>query len=451
MGYVSVIDTYGTTVYGSPQKERLSTIVIKTILQGTLIYFVCAGVLLNATFLFACIPDLDSGSKTVKATAVLFIRLTFINGILDLVSCSTKKYFSIQNHGHIVMVSSFLMTFTHLAMSFMCVTHLKLKVYGIAIATISGRIADVLIQVVYFFYKRRELVWEKVDRIIFYNWKDMVKLGLYGSVNVTAELLIYEGASIAAQCMGTHVTTAWVISFQLCSMSFAFSFGIVSTATILIGAALGNKNPAGVRTWSAVGMINTLVNSSSNALIYFLFIGKIGKLFTDEVVVLDMLQKWFWILSIQTIFDHTASYISRGVLVAMAKQKTITIMIVSIGYAMVIPLLIVLTTQTNLGILSIYIPVLVYSFVFLIVAVISLTRVSVDFEVSKAQIRLEEKHAVVNSSDNSSEYNESLPLITNKRVPLYQDNNFRHFLIALSFCFLSFLFLSFVSFYFGRD
>ena len=321
MGYVSVIDTYGTTVYGSTQKQGLSTIVIKTILQGILLYFIAAGIFLNMSFLFEYMPDIDSGTRTVKVTAVLFMRLTFINGILDLVFCSTKKYFSIQNHGSIVIVSSLLLAVAHLTVSYLCVNHLNLKVYGIAIATISGKLVDILIQVVCFFYKRHELAWEKVSRAIFYkyNWKAMVKLGLYSSLNLAAELMIYESASIVAQFMGTHITAAWIISFQLCCMSFAISFGIVSSAAILtltglkhftriskimarqtrnvslwaFGAYLGNKDPAKVRTWSVVGITNSLVNSCSNALIYFIFIKKIGALFTDNAEVLDMLRNFF--------------------------------------------------------------------------------------------------------------------------------------------------------------
>ena len=72
----------------------------------------------------------------------------------------------------------------------------------------------------------------------------------------------------------------------------------------------------------------------------------------------------------------------------MGKQKQISIVIVSIGYPIVKLLLILLATRTDLNILAIYIPVLVYSFIFLIAAVFSHFRVNVLYEVIKAQINL---------------------------------------------------------------
>ena len=455
MGYASTMDTYGTAVYGSNKKNELSTILIKCILQGGIVYLYCQGIVMNSVYVFNLVPQSSQSGIEVAASATLFIRLTFINGFLDLVLAAGKKYYCIQKRGNIVLVSSVILAVVHLLLCILFVAVLDYGIYGLALALTLSKVSDIAILMGYFLYRQESLSWSPIDRTVFHKWYDMVKLGLYGSFNVTAELLIYEAAAIASQFMGTQVTATWVITFQLSSLTFALSFGIVSAETIFVGKHLGMENTSEIKKWIGVGMVNSLLNSVSNALILYVFIGYFGRIFTDDKVVIATLSKWFWIISLKTVFDHTASYLTRGVLVAMGKQRNISIIIFAIGYGVIVPLIILLSCVTSLGAVGLFISIALYAVLFLISSIIYMSQIDLSVEIGRSSQRLNMNLGVNKATDggyeyvekNDSSYDEMDSMLNHHSISIWKDTSFksfiRHLVQGMVVCFL----LTTLSFY----
>ena len=301
-----------------------------------------------------------------------------------------KKYFMIQKHGFIVNVSSAVLLAMHIVTCVVLLQKLQLGVYGLAIASVSSRALDIVIQLTYFVVRRRSLEWVMPDTSVFLQWNEMIKLGLLGALNMAAELLIYEIISIVVQFKSLVELASWVVIFNVLSIAFAFSFGMISSTAILVGISLGEKDEVKTKKWIKVGIINTLVQATVLAFITVNYITEIASLFTDNSAVLTTLANSFWIAGLQAIAEQLNQVIGRGIMGTMGRQKTLTIIILVIGYTVAIPSVFGFAFGTSLGIKGILYAILIYAALYLMASIILLFRTDISYEISKATIRISE-------------------------------------------------------------
>ena len=353
-GYSSIMDTYGPQVYGTKDKNLLGTVLAKALLQGVLIWLLVVGPYLNLVYLMRVVsPHEETLSEgeydLVLMNAELYLRITCMIGLLDFTYDVISKYLSIQGQVTVVYCLAVVMVGVHILYNYLIVIVGGYGIEGLAVACILTRVTSLLCTFLYVVYKRKILAWTSLTPLVFKDWSEMMKLGVSGSINMFAELGMFEISAFFSQFAGITSLNSIIITFQICSLAFAVSMGIAYSASVLIGKSLAVENKADAQKIVHLSMFNVILVGLIMMVLAYGLRFELPKIFSNDESVRELTASILWIGALTYPIDGLQTVLSRGVLVGFGKQRFIAIVLVVLSYGIATPFIIASVFLTKLG------------------------------------------------------------------------------------------------------
>ena len=328
-GYVTVFDTYGPQVYGSPHRDQLGTVLVKCLLQGGLVSLIMLGPFLNVVYVIDLLPEsVEESAKNSynsRDIAVQYVRIVAVIDFLEYALTLILKYFAVQGKSHFTYVVSLTMIGSFILANYTLVTELKLGVVGLGLAAIIGRVVPLTVSVILCIIKIRgnEFIWTGLSSQVLIGWKPMILLGISGSFNFLAELALLELSSFLSQFDGTITFTVVIIVMQISNVAYSLVEAIASAGATLIGTALGEGSVKTVKIHMVLKMANTLLESFSLVALCFPLRSCLVGMFNQGQDVVELFNDTFWLVCVSTVTYHINYGLLQGILVAFGKQSFI--------------------------------------------------------------------------------------------------------------------------------
>lgn len=222
----------------------------------------------------------------------------------------------------ITMIAS-IAALLHLPINYFLATYLKLGVKGIALATGMNSINITLGLLVYIVFSNKPLKpWQGVNIFdsIFHGWKPLLSLAIPSCLSVCLEWWWYEIMLFLCGLLSnpqTSVSTMGIL-IQTLGFLYIFPYSLSASLTTRIGHSLGSGQASRAQGTAIIGILVAFLLGVSA------FIGSIlvrknwGKLFTNEVQIIDMIRKVLPILGLCEI-SNWAQTVSCGILAGTAR------------------------------------------------------------------------------------------------------------------------------------
>ncbi|KAL2337605.1 hypothetical protein Fmac_012051 [Flemingia macrophylla] len=212
----------------------------------------------------------------------------------------------------------------HLPINYFLATYLNLGVKGIALATGLNSINMTLGLLLYVFFSKKPLKpWQGATTTIlsaFHGWKPLLSLALPSCLSVCLEWWWYEIMLFLCGLLSNpQVTVATMgILIQTLGFLYVFPFSLSIALTTRIGHSLGAGQASKAQSTAIIGFITALTLGVS-AFILLLFVRKSwGKLFTDEMQIVDMVTTILPILGLCEVSNWPQT-VSCGILSGTAR------------------------------------------------------------------------------------------------------------------------------------
>ncbi|KAL5266569.1 hypothetical protein ACHWQZ_G003820 [Mnemiopsis leidyi] len=195
-GYAHLFETYGPQVHGHLQSGELTSVLIKSLLQGVMVHLVTLVPYLNLVYIIDMLPQSglyptlgtdeivpEAQLSDFRDIAVKYLRFTVLFGLLEYAVFMTSTYFAIQGRTSTVHAVSLVMAVAHFLANYMFVSVLDLGVEGLGIAGFIGRLFGLATSLFIFFLnvKSGQFRWNGFSKKLLLGWKPMMKLGLCGA------------------------------------------------------------------------------------------------------------------------------------------------------------------------------------------------------------------------------------------------------------------------------
>ncbi|XP_027192038.1 protein DETOXIFICATION 53 [Cicer arietinum] len=210
----------------------------------------------------------------------------------------------------------------HLPINYLLATYLKLGVKGIALATGFNSINITSIMLVYIVCSKKPLKpWKGVNMIsIFQGWKPLLSLAIPSCLSVCLEWWWYEIMLFLCGLLSNpqnSVSTMGIL-IQTLGFLYVFPFSLSAALTTRIGHSLGAGQPSRAQGTAIIGFVIAFILGVSAFIGLILVRKNWGKLFTDEIQIIDMIRNVLPILGLCEISNWSQT-VSCGILAGTAR------------------------------------------------------------------------------------------------------------------------------------
>jgi MATE family multidrug resistance protein len=246
----------------------------------------------------------------------------------------------------------------HLPMNYFLATHLKLGVKGIALATGMNSINITLSMLVYVVFSKKSLKpWQGVTIInsLFHGWKPLLSLAIPSCLSICLEWWWYEIMLFLCGLLSnpqTSVSTMGIL-IQTLGFLYVFPFSLSASLTTRIGHSLGSGQASRAQGTAIIGILIAFLLGTSAFIGLILVRKNWGKLFTDEVQIIDMIRKILPILGLCEI-SNWAQTVSCGILAGTARPYIGARINLCAFYLIGLPISIFATFVYNYGLVGLW-------------------------------------------------------------------------------------------------
>lgn len=226
------------------------------------IYFTLAsGLILWLLAVFATEPIflLAGHTESVRQLEELYFSILCKGSVLHVAMVTLATFFTGRGLTRPVMVITFLGVFINIPLDYgLIFGHWglpQLGIRGAAIATVAAWAVNVLCLVLLIFTDKHDRCFSvcsayKFDRQIFFR---LMRFGIPGSLQFTMDILAFTLFILLVGRIGTAELAATNIVLSINALAFMPSMGVSQGMSILVGQALGRKNPALAASYVASG------------------------------------------------------------------------------------------------------------------------------------------------------------------------------------------------------
>ena len=139
-----------------------------------------------------------------------------------------------------------------------------------------------------------------------FQWKPlgrMLRLGLPIGCQYTLEFGAFAFVALMMGWLGTREMAGHQVAINLASLTFMVPLGIGSAAAVLVGNAVGRRDPEGARRSARTALICSTAFMSMTALVFLLVPGVLARLYTGDMVVLAVAVSLIPIAGVFQVFD----------------------------------------------------------------------------------------------------------------------------------------------------
>lgn len=185
--------------------------------------------------------------------------------------------------------------------------------------------------------------WGGLDiKRAFSGWGNLARLAIPGFIMLEAEFLAFEILTVLASYLGTIPLAAQSIGSTMATVTYQVPFAIGIAASTRIANYLGAGLARAAKTATIVAICFGLVVSVVNFMVLYTFQVPIAKLFTNDEVVIKMVQTIMWLIALMQVSDAMNAN-SAGCLRGQGQTKIGGIVNLVSYYMVGIPLSIYLT------------------------------------------------------------------------------------------------------------
>ena len=397
LGYGTVFDSYAGTVKASNGDGALGGLVVKCSIQGFIIY-------LLSLFPYAwCgyLVHLFGDDERVHDVALLYMKLECARPILLYLRDLLVKYLVVQGFPLTSLLIAVLALPTHLILGWFCVVHMEWGLYGLAGAQIGNSTLFVLILVLVCLWKRYELKWEIPCNSLTSGWGEMLKLGCFSGLRVTATYGLLISSHIFSQSSGIITAEAVVVLDKITLPFFASIFAGGYAVAMLIGQALGNADKNRYKYIIKLGLLNWVVERCITIVIYIFTMISLAKLFTENEEVLKEMRSAIPAMGAMLVVAALDELLARGILTPLGKQVFVGLATMVSIYLIGIPLMVGLIFILRAKASSIFWCFVVSNVVQCVAYLVRIYSINIDKEMDECRDR---------TSHQQSEISETVPL-----------------------------------------
>ncbi|KAL5272139.1 hypothetical protein ACHWQZ_G000379 [Mnemiopsis leidyi] len=412
-GYSSVFDTYGPQVYGTGTSNQgeLGTVLLKCLLQGTLVQLFLLGPYLNIVYIIDLLPEGslysespgDDVGRDFRDIAVQYLRTVVVVEYLDYALMMISKYFAIQGYNKFVYLISGVMIGSHLLSNYVLVALLELEVPGLGSAAILGRVIPLAVSltVCFVMVKRGRFSWNGFSTRALLGWGPMVKLGVSGAINAFAEMALFEISNFFSQFDGTTALSVVIIVMQIIALFWAITLGMSRASATLIGKALAEGDATKIRSYMKLSVVNALVISTTLAILSFSFRRFEVQIFSSESEVVELFVSAYWLVCLKIPVDHLQTMLNQGILVAFGAQKYTACTMSIASYGIGLPIILITIFFSDLKVTGIFLGILIVDLIMVVTASLRIWMVDISKEIqnSKARVSGDETKSQIRQTD----------------------------------------------------
>ena len=249
----------------------------------------------------------------------------------------------------------------HLPINYFLATYLGLGVKGIALATGLNSINMIMGLILYLLFSKKPLKpWEGATILAtFQGWKPLLSLALPSCISICLEWWYYEIMLFLCGLLSNPQTTIATmgILIQTTGFLYVFPFSLSAALTTRIGHSLGAGQTSKAKCTAIVGLFTAF----SFGVVAFVLLTSVssfwGKLFTDELQIIEMVKTILPILGLCEIgnWPQTASC---GILSGTARPYLGARINLCAFYLIGLPVAIFATFRYNFGLVGLWLGML---------------------------------------------------------------------------------------------
>lgn len=335
LGYGTVFDSLVGALKAMYGDGAVSELVVKCSLQGLLIYLVCLGPYLGSGYLVRLFGE----DVHVHEVTMLYLRLESPRPILLYLRDLLVKYLVVQGFPMTSILVSLSAPLFHSLFGWLLVVRYRWGLYGLAAAQIVNSALVVIVLVLICVWKRNQIGWSCNYRSISVGWWDMVKLGSFSGLRVTATYGLLVSSHILSQSSGAHTAEAVVIIDKISLPFYSSIFGGGYAVAMLVGDALGNGDQHRYSYSVKLGLLNWILERLIATIVYGSTILPLARLCAENQDVLDEINGTTPAIVVLLTTAALDELFARGILTPLGKQAFVGFTSMTAIYLIGIPLM----------------------------------------------------------------------------------------------------------------
>ncbi|KAI5391444.1 protein DETOXIFICATION 53 [Lathyrus oleraceus] len=318
-GLTMGMDPICCQAYGAKRWSVLNQTLLRTLCLLLLVTIPISLLWLNMEPLLQLLGQDPSVTKVAQIYMLYSIPELFAQAFLN----PLRTFLRTQGLTPPITMAASIAALLHLPINYFLATYLKLGVKGIALATGMNSINMTLGMLVYIVFSNKPLKpWQGVTIFdsICHGWKPLLSLAIPSCLTVCLEWWWYEIMLFLCGLLSnpqTSVSTMGIL-IQTLGFLYVFPFSLSASLTTRIGHSLGSGQASRAKGTAIIGILIAVLLGTL-AFVGLILVRKTwGRLFTDEVQIIDMIRKILPILGLCEISNWSQT-VSCGILAGTAR------------------------------------------------------------------------------------------------------------------------------------
>ncbi|CAH8581342.1 unnamed protein product [Heterobilharzia americana] len=348
-GFSTACDTLFSQAYGSHYRKVMGIFLQRALCVVCFIYTILACIHLNIEAVLLLL-----GQDPLIASLTSEYIIYFLPGLgFDFLFLTFARYLQTQNIVVPMVCASSIGTLVNIASQYFFVVQRNYGLRASAICLSLSFGCMLLCELGYIIASKvYKETWDGFSLIsAFSNWGVFFRLGIPGIFMVALEEWCFEIMTLIAGTLGAVTLGAQAIVFQIQSLIYMIPLGLFTAVNIRVGQKLGAFDPVGARNVYLTALTIVSVVAICTGLPVILLRKYIPHMFTSDENICLLASKLMPMLLIFQFYEGFAG-VSEAVLLACGRQILGAITIFCGYYCIGMPIAMILTYKTSLGILG---------------------------------------------------------------------------------------------------
>ncbi|KAM6985185.1 multidrug and toxin extrusion protein 1-like [Aplochiton taeniatus] len=348
-------DTLVSQTYGSKNLRRVGVILQRSVLIMLLLCLPCWALLINAQNLLLLMQQ----EEEVARVAQIYV-MAFLPAVPAMFMHQLQVAY-LQNQGIILpqMYTAAAANLINLGVNYVLLFSLEMGVVGSAIANSLSQITICMLLYGYIRWRKLHLsTWEGWSSECLQDWGSYMQLAIPSTLMVCFEWWILEIGGFLAGMLGEVDLAAQHVMLELGAITYMFPLGVHAAACVRVGNALGAGDTHRALLTCKVSLVLSGILALFQAVVIFGSKSVIGKIFTDDENIVQIVADCMNIYTFLQFFDALLCVCS-GILVGAGKQKIAALSNLVSYYVIGLPVGIALMFAAKLKIIGLWVGLLV--------------------------------------------------------------------------------------------
>ncbi|XP_077993657.1 multidrug and toxin extrusion protein 1-like [Glandiceps talaboti] len=345
-GMATACDTLFSQTFGSKNKKRVGLILQQGLIILGLLVFPVWGILLNAEYmLFNFGIDL-----VIVRNAGIYIKCLLAGIPAIFLFAIFSKYLLSQSIVLPIVVIAAIVNVINVPLHYVLVFPLHQGLRGAAIAQTISQWLQTLALIIYIWLRKlHHPTWPGWSFYCLKDWGMFTRLGVAGIFMVSVEWWALEIGAVLTGAAASIQLDAQAILYQLVIITFMYPFGMGVAASVRVGNALGGGDKDKAKNTAKVAIVCTWIGAAASAVIILSLKSLLGKAFTNDQTIVDLVSSALPIVALFQFFDSSAACCS-GIMRGCGLQR-LGAFLDAVGYYFLgLPIGIVLIFVAHMGV-----------------------------------------------------------------------------------------------------